>query len=294
MDCPAQLVLSYKGLEPDSELLDWIAAGLAGGVVLFADNFSSVTQLTNSIARLKENAPHPLRVMIDEEGGPVRRLPESLSPMPAVAHYGRNADAARAAGDYALVCRTLSGMGIDTLLAPVLDVRTPLNTWLADRTFADNPEDVADFARRTIHAIRDAGLAACAKHFPGLGGVRKDLHNLQFVVDDLGQTIEERDLPPFQAAVGAGVEMIMVSHAIYEHLDAGRPAVFSPIIIGRLLRRWLGFAGEILSDDLTMGAIRESIPVEKAVELALQAGCDRVLICNDRPLQRRAVQFMTL
>jgi beta-N-acetylhexosaminidase len=293
MNHQAQLVLSYKGPEPDSELREWIVAGLVGGIVLFADNFISRSQLADSITRLKECCPQTLCVMIDEEGGPVRRLPESVSPMPAVSSYGKNANAAGAAGDYALVGRMLSDMGIDTLLAPVLDVRTAHNRWLAERVFSDNPWEVADFARHTVKAVRDAGLSACAKHFPGLGGVADDLHHRQFVVNDPGSVIEDRDLPPFHAAIDAGVEKIMISHAVYEHLDPGRPAVFSPLIIGELLTRRLGFAGEVLSDDLTMGAIKESMPIEKAIELSLVAGCDQVLVCNDRSLQRRAVQFLT-
>ena len=293
MNHQAQLVLSYKGPEPDGELREWIVAGLVGGIVLFADNFISRSQLTDSITRLKECCPHTLCVMIDEEGGPVRRLPESISPMPAVSSYGKNANAAGAAGDYALVGRTLAGIGIDTLLAPVLDIRTAHNKWLAERAFSDNPGEVADFARHTVKAVRDAGLSACAKHFPGLGGVADDLHRRQFVVNDPGSVIEDRDLPPFRAAIDAGVEKIMISHAVYEHLDPGRPALFSPLIIGELLTLRLGFTGEVLSDDLAMGAIKESMPIEKAIELSLAAGCDQVLVCSDRSLQRRAVQFMT-
>jgi beta-N-acetylhexosaminidase len=288
----AQLVLSYQGPAPDRELLDWIAAGRVGGVVLFADNCAFPAQLAAAIAQLKQAGPPSLQVMIDEEGGRVRRLPEALSPMPALAHYGAADAAPAAARDYAAVCRTLIKLGVTTLLAPVLDVGTKHNTWLAQRTFSETPQAVAEAARLIIPAVQDTGCAACAKHFPGLGGVADDLHGQQFVVDDSLELIEQRDLLPFQAAIAAGVHSIMVSHAIYTSLDAQYPAVFSPSIIGGLLRRRLGFAGEIISDDLAMGAIGQTLPIEKAIELAMRAGCDRLLICNDRSLQRRAIDYV--
>jgi len=287
------LVLSFAGPEPDVELLKWVRAGDVAGVVLFSDNFVSVSQMTEAITVLREAGDLPLRMMIDEEGGRVRRLPESVSPMPAISTYGESKNAAAAAADYAMVCRTLAKMGIDTLLAPVADVRTKHNQWLADRTYSDNPHRVADFTTQVVRAIGQTPLASCAKHFPGLGGVSDDLHHKQFIVKDSVQQIEERDLVPFHAAVNAGVEMIMVSHAIYQTLDPTRPAVFSPLIIDRLLRKQLGFSGIVLSDDLAMAAISGSIPIEKAIEQALLAGCDLLLICRNRPLQRRAVQFLS-
>lgn len=288
----AQLVLSYRGPEPDRELLEWIAAGRVGGVVLFADNCVSPLQLAAAITLLKKTGSLSLQVMIDEEGGKVRRLPEALSPMPALAHYGTANDAPAAAREYAEVCRTLIKLGITTLLAPVLDVRTTHNTWLAQRTFSETPQAVAEAAKLIITAVQNAGCAACAKHFPGLGGVADDLHGQQFVVDDPLELIEQRDVLPFQAAIAAGVHSIMVSHAIYTSLDAHYPAVFSPAIISGLLRQRLGFAGEIITDDLAMGAIGQTLPIEKAIELAVRAGCDRLLICNDRSLQRRAIDYM--
>jgi len=287
------LVLSYPGPEPDSELMEWMGNSHVGGVVLFADNFRSVTQLTDALARLQAAASRPLRIMIDEEGGRVRRLPPAISTMPALAEYGSSGDAAGAAADYAAVCEMLSRMGINTLLAPVLDVRTANNAWLADRTFSADPAQVANFARPAVSAIQRAGLAACAKHFPGLAGVQEDLHQRQFVVKDSAAEIYARDLPPFRAAIDAGVEMMMVSHAVYAAFDTVRPAIFSPIIINGLLRKRLGFDGLVLSDDLAMRAVADKVPIEKAIELAARAGCDLILICNDRTLQRRAVQFLT-
>jgi len=288
-----RLVLSLAGPEPDDELKEWIESGLVAGVVLFADNFVSISQLTAVTGRLKEWGSKSFHIMIDEEGGRVRRLPPNLSPMPSISSYGADGKVAQTAQDYASVCRTLSRMGINTLLAPVLDVRTAENTWLADRMFSDNSQDVVEFASYVVHAVQHTGVAACAKHFPGLGGVHDDLHHRQFLVGDSVQQIEERDLPPFRSAIAAGVGMIMVSHAIYYALDPVRPAVFSPLIVTELLRKRLGFSGLILTDDLVMGAITHVLPIEKAVDDALQAGCDLILVCRNRPVQRRAVHYLS-
>jgi len=293
MEQKACLALSFAGPEPDSELLEWIEAGYVAGVVLFSDNFVSPFQLADAIALLRETGSQPLHIMIDEEGGRVRRLPESISSMPGLSTYGKNNDAMGAAFDYAKVCRTLAGMGINTLLAPVADVRTRHNEWLADRIYCDNPHQVADFIAQAVRAIRQTSLAACVKHFPGLGGVSLDLHLEHVIVEDSVRTIEERDLVPFRAAIDAGVDMVMVSHATYRARDPARPAVFSSTIINGLLKKHLGFSGTVLSDDLTMVAVSGLVPIEKATEQALHAGCDILLICHDRPLQRRAIQFLS-
>ena len=292
MNNPGHLVLSFPGPEPDTELQEWICSGIVAGVVLFADNFVSTSQMIETNTRLRAWGGESFCIMIDEEGGRVRRLPPAISPMLALSTYGIKGETTRAASDYAAVSRTLLGLGITTLLAPVVDVRSAQNAWLADRTFSDHPAAVADFTAHAVRAIQQTGLAACAKHFPGLGGVRDDLHRHQFVVEDSAQTIQERDLPPFRAAVTAGVKMVMVSHAVYHALDPTRQAVFSPLIVNDLLRRRLGFSGVALSDDLAMGAITSSMPIESAVERALEAGCDLVLVCRDRPLQRRAAKFL--
>lgn len=290
---PAQLILSYRGLVPDEEFVEWVKTGSVAGVVLFAENCTSLTQLTTTITELQAVAPNPLRVMIDEEGGRVRRLPSSISPMADIAAYGARNDVVGVAKDYAKLCRSLTSLSIDTLLAPVVDIRTTDNDWLGDRCFSADPRMVNNFAGRAVQAIQNGGLSACLKHFPGLGAVQRDLHQNCFRVNDTEAEVRARDLPPFQAAIAAGVRMVMVAHAVYPAFDASRPAVFSPLVVDDLLKKELGFTGLVLTDDLAMGAIARTTPIERAVEQALDAGCDYILICKDRTLQRRAVHFVS-
>ncbi|HUU45757.1 MAG TPA: glycoside hydrolase family 3 N-terminal domain-containing protein [Acidobacteriota bacterium] len=283
------LVFSYPELRPDPELLAWIEAGLVAGVVIFGANAPDDDILTEAVRTLRRHAgERPFRVMIDEEGGDVRRLQETDRSMRPLRHY-RTEGPAAAAQAYVGVARRLKAIGIDTLLAPVVDVSGPDAAWLGMRTYSDDPDEVAHMARAVITAVQNEGIDCCAKHFPGTRGVARDTH-LGAAEDPTPLTDWERlDAPPFRAAITAGVRAVMVGHQKLLGFDAIRPACLSPLIVSVLLRERLGFIGCILTDDLAMGAVAGHYPIESAVEAALVAGCNQVLICHDRVLQRRAV-----
>ena len=282
------LIFSYKGLEPDAEFRDWVAAGLVGGVVIFKDNATSESQLRQAIGILRGLAPEKFRVMIDEEGGRVRRLPDSSASMGDLRTYQAD-EASMVASAYVRVADRLRGLGIDTLLAPVVDLGRPDVNWLRSRTFADGPDEVALMARTMIPAVQQRGIDCCAKHFPGSRGAGSDPHTGP--VDDMTAPSlwEAADAVSFRAAIAAGVRMVMVGHQRLSGFDPMRPACLSPVIVNVLLRQRLGFSGLVLTDDLSMGAIVQKYPIEEAVTAALAAGCNMVLVCNDRALQRRAL-----
>ncbi len=284
------LVLSYDGLGPDAELLEWLKEGLVGGVVLFQKNARSDQQLREAVGQLRSASPAPIRIMIDEEGGRVRRLPDGPASMPALRSYQAGTLQAVAAA-YTRVARRLVDLGIDTLLAPVVDVGATDSEWLHDRTFSDDPTQVVAMARTVIPAVQSAGVAACAKHFPGTRAVKADPHH-GVAVDPTPLSEWDRiDAPPFRAAILAGVQMVMVGHQRMLGFDATRPACTSPLITTVLLRERLGFGGLILTDDLAMGAISKQYPIEDAVRASIEAGCNLVLVCQDRLLQRRALSY---
>ncbi|MBI3872811.1 MAG: hypothetical protein HY304_07025 [candidate division Zixibacteria bacterium] len=282
------LILSYKGLSPDSELREWVAAGFVGGIVIFKDNAARESDLALAIRDLRAAAPGPFRVMIDEEGGRVRRLPDSDVSMRDLRFYHDEGPQALAAA-YGKVAARVLELGIDTLLAPVVDLGSGEAGWLHSRTYSDGPQDVAKMARAVIGAVQSRGIACCGKHFPGSRGVTSDPHGNPVLDLTLPSAWESTDAEPFRAAIAAGVAMIMVGHQRLVGFDATRPACLSPLIVNILLRQRLGFAGLVLTDDLAMGAIANIYPIERAVTAALEAGCDLVLVCNDRALQRRAV-----
>lgn len=282
------MILSYKGLSPDSELREWVAAGFVGGIVIFKDNAARESDLVLAIRDLRAAAPGPFRVMIDEEGGRVRRLPDTEVSMRDLRTY-RDEGPQTVASAYGRVAARLQELGIDTLLAPVVDLGSGDNDWLRSRTYSDDPQDVAKMARAVIGTVQSRGIACCVKHFPGSRGVTTDPHGNPVIDLTPPSVWATTDAEPFRAAIAAGVPMIMVGHQRLVGFDATRPACLSPLIVNVLLRQRLGYTGLVLTDDLAMGAIAHSYPIESSVTAALEAECNLVLICNDRTLQRRAV-----
>jgi beta-N-acetylhexosaminidase len=173
----------------------------------------------------------------------------------------------------------LRAVDVDFSFAPVLDVESGISQVIGDRAFGTNPDTVIRLASAFIRGMRRAGMAAVGKHFPGHGGVAEDSH-LALPVDTRPLSeLEQRDLQPFRALLDSGLEAVMPAHVIYERIDS-RPAGFSRYWIQQRLRSQLGFAGAIFSDDLSMaGAAYAGGPVDRA-RLALEAGCDMVLVCN--------------
>lgn len=288
MNLSSPLVLSYKGLIPDPELLDWLAEGKVRGVVLFRDNCADEVALRESISRMRRAAREPIFIMIDEEGGRVRRLPDAPSSMQDLREYESRPDS-EIAEHYASVARRLKSLGIDTLLAPVVDIGHEGAEWLNSRTISEDKRRVMDMASAVIPAIQAEGIHACAKHFPGSGRVALDPHHGPATCPITPGQWDAHERKPFERSIVMGVDMILVGHQIMEGFGHTLPASFTPVFPKRMLRKPLQFEGLVLTDDLAMGAIARAFPIERAIDLALGAGCDLALICNDRGLQRRAV-----
>lgn len=285
------LVLSYKGLDPDDQLLGWLRDGVVGGIVLFRDNCADERALRDAIVAMRSASPHAIYVMIDEEGGRVRRLGDAPASMRDLRSY-EHSPSAELAGAYTSVVRRLKSLDIDTLLAPVVDIGDESAEWLNSRTISHNPARVAEMARAVIPAMQAEGVHACAKHFPGTGRVKLDPHHGPVTCAINVGEWESHERGPFDAAVAAQVDMILVGHQVMEGFGETLPACLTPAIPKFLLRRHLGFQGLILTDDLGMGAIATMFPIEESVDLALKAGCDLVLICNNRDAQRGAIELM--
>ncbi|MBI4412847.1 MAG: glycoside hydrolase family 3 protein, partial [candidate division NC10 bacterium] len=172
--------------------------------------------------------------------------------------------------------------------APVLDLRVgPENPVLGERCLGEDPGSVAALGAALIRGMQGAGVAATAKHFPGHGWTAVDSHEALPVVSAEAAWLTGTALAPFRAAVAAGVAGIMTAHVCYPALDPDLPATLSPTIL-RLLRRDLRFGGVAISDDLLMGAIARTWPVEEAAVLALQAGADAILLSGAPAAQARA------
>jgi beta-N-acetylhexosaminidase len=283
-----RVIYSYTGLTPPASLLGSIRNGEVGGVIFFSQNISSQAQVASVIAELDQaNASpqnplrsYPLLLMTDQEGGLVRRLPGA--PVLSEKQIGESADpAAQATAAGTGAGQNLAGAGLNVNLAPVLDVyRTPGNfDDQFQRSYSMNPQTVADLGADFITAQQATGVAATAKHFPGLGTATSAQNTDQRPVTltvplTALRTIDEY---PYQAAIAAGVKLVLVSWAIYPALDPARPAGLSPTIVGGELRQRLGFTGVTITDALEAGALQSFGTIGQRATLAAQAGMDLIL-----------------
>lgn len=249
-----------------------------GAVILFARNYESPEQITDLIQSIRAARKGDILIAVDQEGGRVQRFQNGFTRLPAAALYENESEIAEIAGW--LMASELLAVGVDFSFAPVLDVDCGVSAIIGNRAFSKDAQKVSQLAGEFSQGMRSAGMSATGKHFPGHGAVALDSH-LTLPVDerDLSE-IRAKDLQPFQKLIAQGLEGIMPAHVLYPKIDA-QPAGFSPFWIQKILRAELGFDGVVFSDDLSMeGAAGVGDFAERA-NIALQAGCDMVLVCNN-------------
>ncbi len=280
-----RVIYSYDGLTPPPTLVARIKAGEVAGVIFFANNISSDAQIKGVVAGLQADAMQspvklPLLMMVDQEGGEVRRL--SGQPLLSEKQIGTATNpgaAATSAGRHAAL--NLKSVGINVNLAPVLDVYSQAGNFIDryGRSYSQVPATVAQLGADFIRAQQQAGVAATAKHFPGLGTATRnqdtDVSPVTLSVP-LGALRSVSELP-YRAAIKAGVKLVMVSWARYPALDPARPAGLSAAVVQGELRQRLGFRGVTITDALEAGALRDFGSTAKRAALAAGAGMDLIL-----------------
>ncbi|MFJ3788925.1 glycoside hydrolase family 3 N-terminal domain-containing protein [Kitasatospora sp. NPDC090091] len=284
-----RIVYSYPGPTPPPALLRAIREGRAAGVILFGENITSPTQLRAAVEQLRRAAaeaaePRPLLLMTDQEGGRVRRLPGA--PELSARRTGLAADpVGEAARSGVGAARNLAGAGLNVNLAPVLDVYDTPDNFIdhRERSYSQDPSVVGVLGSAFLAAHQGLGVAATAKHFPGLGAAPRDQNTdegpvtLPVGLDELRARGEE----PYRAAVAAGVRLVMASWAVYPALDPARPAGLSPAAIQGELRDRLGFTGVTVTDALEAGALTPYGDTPARAVAAADAGMD-LLLCSAR------------
>lgn len=284
-------IYGFEGKTAPPALLARIAAGRAGGVILFQRNLGTLDEIARLCAELQAATPAPgppLVVSIDQEGGRVQRIKAPLTVWPPMARLGERDDPALSEAVGRALGAEVAALGFNVDFAPVLDVHTnPANPIIGDRAFGTTPERAAEHALAFWRGLEAAGVRGCGKHFPGHGDTSTDSHlELPRVDAGLGR-LRAVELFPFAAAVHAGVPMLMTAHVVYPAVD-DRPATMSRRWLTEILRGDLGFTGVIVSDDLDMKAVAARWPVEETVVQSLLAGCDCFLVCRDPEIQARA------
>ena len=281
------VMLDLEGLELSPEERELLAHPLVGGVILFSRNYRTPRQLNDLVRAVHAVREPPLLVAVDHEGGRVQRFREFFTRIPPAARLGELYDKAkgeaRRCAEHCgwLIAVELRAVHVDFTFAPVLDLLGAASTVIGDRGFHRDAEVVSELGRCFMRGLSRGGMTAVGKHFPGHGTVRGDSH-LSLPVDPRPlATIRLNDLVPFERLIHYGLAAILPAHVSYPAVD-DRPAGFSPVWVRTLLRQELGFQGVVFSDDLNMAGAAAVGDFVTRARAALDAGCDVVLVCNNR------------
>ena len=277
-------VLGTSITEEDKELL---SHPLVGGLILFTRNFQTPEQLSELVRSIRVSARKPLLIAVDHEGGRVQRFREGFSKIPAMGKLYDYADQdiitaqklAKQSG--ALMALEVQAVGIDISFAPVLDING-ISDVIGLRSFHKQPDVIVPLASAFIEGMQSVGMKTTGKHFPGHGSVQADSH-IDLPIDHRSyQEISSVDLLPFKQLIAEGrVDALMPAHVIYPDVD-DKSVGFSRIWLQDILREKLQFNGVIFSDDLSMEAASSIGGYVERSEAAQDAGCDMLLLCNNR------------
>lgn len=278
------LMIDIRATALSAEEREWLAAPAVGGVILFTRNFTGVDQLQELVGSIRALRTPELLIAVDQEGGRVQRFKAPFTRLPAMRRLGHVYDeqpqqACELARQFGwLMAAELRAVDIDFSFAPVVDVDRGLAEVIGDRALHEDAEVVAELAREFAAGAKLAGMSVVAKHFPTHAGARADSHTA-LALDSREYSAILDDLMPYRRLIESGLHGVMAAHVSFPQIDP-RPAGFSSWWLEEQLRGELAFGGAIFSDDLAMaGAGVANSCADRAV-LALEAGCDMVLLCN--------------
>jgi len=278
------LVIGVAGTELNEQERDWLQHEACAGVILFARNFASRAQVAELSQAIREAAPRPQLICVDQEGGRVQRFREGYSALPPLQLlgklYAQDREAAlKLAEEHAqLMASEVQASGVDLSFAPVVDLGRG-NLAIGNRAFDADPQVVAEFTRAYIRGMHARGMAATLKHFPGHGSVLADTHFDQAADPRSLDELRCTDLIPFAAGIDAKADAVMMAHVSYPAV-APEPAGYSRLWIEDILRKQMGFRGVVFSDDIGMAAAFSVGGVRARIDAHLDAGCDVVLVCH--------------
>jgi len=279
------LMIDVAGLSLAAEERERLVSPLVGGVILFSRNFTSTEQLRELTAEIHALRQPPLLIAVDQEGGRVQRFRDGFTRLPTARWFGHQYALDATEGRRLtrlgawLMAAELLELGVDLSFAPVVDLDWGVSEVIGDRSLHRRPEVVCELSLAWMQGMRDAGMAAVAKHFPGHGGVRADSH-AELPEDSRPLADLQDDLRPYRALIEHGLPAVMVAHVRYTAVDRDI-ASLSPYWLKTELRGNLGFAGAIFSDDLDMAGVAGAGDMTERTRLALSAGADMALICNN-------------
>ena len=281
----ASLMIDIEGPSLSSDDIELIKSPYVGGLILFDRNFIDRDQLTDLCFEIKSNKPEII-IAVDQEGGRVQRLKKGFSLIPPMQKLGDlvlherelGLDLCKETGW--LVASELIACGVDLSFSPVLDLDQNSSSVIGDRAFSDQIDVVIDCARAFIFGMHEAGMASVGKHFPGHGSISEDSHVEKPIDKRILNEIENKDLIPFKELIN-DLDGIMTAHILFPEVDKN-VTTFSKIWLSEILKEKLNFKGMIFSDDLNMEGANEGKSFYLKAEKAIKAGCEMILVCNNR------------
>jgi beta-N-acetylhexosaminidase len=289
------LTFGFDGTELSAELSSQLKELKPGGIILFARNIETPRQ-THALLKAAQKLAGaqtgvPLFRCVDMEGGTVDRLKNVTAPAPSVQEVVQAGYKPFYREHGRLIGCEVRALGFNVDFAPVLDLRFDASLGvLGSRTVSRDGKATAAYAREFLRGLKDAGVAGCGKHFPGLGEGRLDSHQALPVVHKSWKALWEEDLLPYRL-LAKQLPFVMVAHCAYPEVTGDAvPASISKKWIGDVLRKKIGYAGLVVSDDLEMGGVLNVVSIEEAAVATVQAGADMYLVCHNLELVQRAYE----
>ena len=281
----ASLMVDIEGPSLSSDDIELIKSPYVGGLILFDRNFIDKDQLIDLCFEIKSKKPEII-IAVDQEGGRVQRLKKGFSLIPPMQKLGDlvlherelGLDLCKETGW--LVASELIACGVDLSFSPVLDLDQNSSSVIGDRAFSDQIDVVIDCARAFIFGMHEAGMASVGKHFPGHGSISEDSHVEKPIDKRILNEIENKDLIPFKELIN-DLDGIMTAHILFPEVDKN-VTTFSKIWLSEILKEKMNFKGMIFSDDLNMEGANEGKSFYLKAEKAINAGCEMILVCNNR------------
>jgi len=262
------IIAGVEGTELTALERAWLKLVRPAGMILFRRNIEQAAQVTNLLREATEIAGAPLFRCVDLEGGLVDRLRDLIAPMPSPAAVFATGKPANFVRHGRLIGQEAKTLGFNVTFAPVLDLGLPISAAvMGTRVISAEPDDVAEYALAFVEGLEAVGILGCGKHFPGLGGGTLDSHEAMPLIDRIWKELWEQDLAVFRA-LAPKLPMMMVAHAAYPRVKDATPASISPYWIATVLKKRIGFAGLVISDDMEMGGILTQASVEEAAVMS--------------------------
>lgn len=283
-------LIGIKGKEIDKKTLNTLKFVKPGFVILFARNVESPAQVLDLVNQIRSIVGEDVIFAVDQEGGIVTRFRDGFAVSPGAMAIAATNDEENAYHAAKVLAREMKAVGVTWNLAPVVDINdNPNNPGIGVRSFSDKAEVVSKFAIRFYEGLKEEGVAACAKHFPGKGSVSLDAHLEMPTLEKSLEELESWEFVPFKTLIEKGIDSIMPSHVYLPKVQSRKePATVSYEVLSEVLRKKLGYDGVLVADDLLMGGIVKNMTVEEAVVRSFTAGMDVLTVCHEPDAQMAA------